>query len=229
MLSRRISPVNNAHQATAAQFSGQLHATSSDQTEAATRREGAPVNHDPIYASHQVALVFELNFATCRAPDSLTSEPEEDGCSERYGREEDDGAPVVSCRNPPPVFEPAEHGLDTVAALVATFIVADGFLPALPAGDVCLYLLVLQRISEPVGIIVPVGQHPLRLRQAAQHGSCTGGIADGASGDEHAYRTALSIGYGMKLRVHSTFRAPDQPPTLPFFTRRLEAVRWTFR
>src|SRR5690606_36322030 len=118
---------------------------------------------------------------------------------EGYGGEEDDRAPVVSGCNTPPVLEPAEHDLDAIAALVTAFVVPDGFLPALPAGDACLYPLVFQCISEPVGIVAPIGQHPLCLRQAAQHGSGSGVIADRACGDEHADRTALSIGYSMKL------------------------------
>ena len=128
-----------------------------------------------------------------------------------------------------PILEPAEHDLNAVAAFIAAFVVPDGFLPALPAGDARSYPFVFQRISEPVSIMAPVGQHPFCLRKAAQHGGGTGVIADRTSRDKHADRTALSIGNGMKLRVHAALRAPDQPPTPPFFTRRLEAVRWAFR
>jgi len=68
------------------------------------------------------------------------------------------------------------------------------FLPFRP-GMHAFIPFVFQRISEPVGIIAPVGQHPLCLWQAAQHGSSPGVIANGASGEEHAGRAALRIGY----------------------------------
>ena len=46
---------------------------------------------------------------------------------------------------------------------------------------------------------------------------------------EQADRTPIRIGHGMKLGVHAAFRATDQSPEAPFFTRRLEAVRCAFR
>jgi hypothetical protein len=33
----------------------------------------------------------------------------------------------------------------------------------------------------------------------------------------------------MKLGVHAAFGAADQPPEIPFFTRRLDAVRCAFK
>ncbi len=46
---------------------------------------------------------------------------------------------------------------------------------------------------------------------------------------EETDRATTRIRYGMKLGVHAAFRASNQATRAPFFTRRLEAVRWALR
>ena len=41
--------------------------------------------------------------------------------------------------------------------------------------------------------------------------------------------TTIRIRDGMKLGVHAAFRASNQAARAPFFTRKLEAVRWALR
>jgi hypothetical protein len=57
----------------------------------------------------------------------------------------------------------------------------------------------------------------------------TGIIAELARGHEEAERSTVGIGNGVKLRVHASFGATDEPPETPLFTRRLDAVRCAFR
>ncbi|CAM8671106.1 hypothetical protein MCEREM30_00825 [Paracoccaceae bacterium] len=149
------------------------------------------------------------------------------------GGVEDLRAPVVSRCNSPPVHEPPEHDLDPVAAFVATLVVLDWLATGFPAWDARLYPLVFQRICEPVSVIAPVGQQPLRLWQAAQQGRRAGIVADLACGHEEADRAAIGLGDGMQIGVHAALGSADQTAPLvacpPFFDRRLVAVRCTFR
>jgi len=83
----------------------------------------------------------------------------------------------------------------------------------------------LECVPEPLGIITPVGQHPLRLRQVLEQSRRTNVIADLASRDEEAQGAAVGIGDGMELGVHTALGPSDQAAEIPFFTPRLEAVR----
>ncbi len=85
---------------------------------------------------------------------------------------------------------------------------------------------------EPValtGSIAPVGQQPVRLRQAAQQRRRARVVADLSSGHEEPDRPALRIGDGMQLGVHAPLGATYLTRAPPFFTHRLEAVRCAFR
>ncbi len=82
---------------------------------------------------------------------------------------------------------------------------------------------------EPVCVVPAVVQHPPRLGEIVQQRCRTGVIADLASGHEEAERSSVGIGDGVKLGVHASFGAIDEPPETPFFTRRLDAVRFAFR
>src|SRR3546814_9325924 len=53
----------------------------------------------------------------------------------------------------------------SVAAFVAALVVFDGLVPYFPARDAGRDALFLQGIAEPVGIIAPVGEHPLRSEE----------------------------------------------------------------
>ena len=79
-----------------------------------------------------------------------------------------------------------------------------------------LYSLVFQRFPEPVGIIAPVGQQPLRGGQTAQQGYRAGVVADLACGHEKPDRAAIGIGDGVQLCVHAAFRSTDLATAPPF-------------
>ncbi len=89
---------------------------------------------------------------------------------------------------------------------------------------------------EPValtGSITPVRDHPLGSRQTAQQGRSSGVVADLPCGHEELQGTSFCVGDGMLLGVQSALRSANQTPALiawlPFFVRRLEAVRCAFR
>jgi len=67
------------------------------------------------------------------------------------------------------------------------------------------------------------------LGKLIKQGGSTGVIADLSRRYEEADRATILIRYGMQLGVHATFRASNQAARAPFFTRRLEAVRWALR
>jgi hypothetical protein len=69
---------------------------------------------------------------------------------------------IITGRYPPPVLEATEHDLDPVTPFIPALIVADGRFPLLPAWDARAYLLVLQRFSEPIGIVSAISEKPLR-------------------------------------------------------------------
>lgn len=98
-----------------------------------------------------------------------------------------------------------------------------------PAWDAGLDPLFLKGFPEPVGIIAPVGEQPLRLGQLVQQSHRADIVADLTGGREEAQGTAVGIGDGMKLGVHTAFGAADQASEIPFFTARLDAVRCAFR
>lgn len=157
------------------------------------------------------------------------SEPEDDGCGESDGGEEDVGASVVAGCDAPPVFQAPEHDFDAVAAFVATLVVFDGFVPGFTAWNARFYALFPQGIAEPVGVVATVGQQPLRFGKGVEQRSSPSIIADLACGYEEADWATVRIGDGVQLGIHATLRAPDQASSFPFFTRRLDAVRCALR
>jgi len=106
---------------------------------------------------------------------------------------------------------------------------SDLFLSVLSPWDADPYPFVFQRFSIPIGIVTPVSQEPLRLWQVLQQGGSAHVVADLACRHEELQRPPLGIRHGMELGVQPAFRAPDRPAAPPFFTARLEAVRWAFR
>jgi hypothetical protein len=77
------------------------------------------------------------------------------------------------CGSGPVVASWPEQDLDPVAAFLTTLAVLYGFAARRRSGDAGLCAFVIQRISEPVGALATVGQHPLRLWQIAQQGGRT--------------------------------------------------------
>ncbi|CAM3399789.1 hypothetical protein PAAM106076_18700 [Paracoccus aminovorans] len=76
-----------------------------------------------------------------------------------------------------------EDDLDAVSAFAASLVVLAA---RLAAGDAGPYPLVFQRIPEPVGIMAPLGQQSVRLRQAARQRGCAGVVANLVCGHEFA-------------------------------------------
>ena len=106
---------------------------------------------------------------------------------------------------------------------------SDLFPSVLSPWDADPYPFVFQRFSIPIGIVTPVRQEPFCLWQIPQKGGSAHVVADVAWRHEELQRPALGVGQGVELGVQATFRAPDGPPAPPFFTARLEAVRWAFK
>jgi hypothetical protein len=73
---------------------------------------------------------------------------------------------------------------------------------------------VFQGISEPVSVITPVGQQPVRLWKAAQQGRRSGVVADLTCAHEEADRTPIGIGDGVQLGVHAALGPADQTASL---------------
>ena len=118
---------------------------------------------------------------------------------------------------------------DAVTAFVSALVIFDGQGSRFPAGNAAINAFLIVCVPEPFGAIAPAGKHPLRLGQIVEQGCRAGIIADLSSGDEEAQGAAMGIGDGVKLGIHAALRASDQAAAIPFFTRRLEAVRCAFR
>ena len=112
------------------------------------------------------------------------------------------------------ILQAPEHDLNPVAAFVAALVVLDRLSTRLPPRNTSLYAFVFQRFSEPVSVIAPVGQQPVRRRQIVQEGSRSRVVADLAFGHEEPDRTAIGIGDGVQLRVHAALGSADQTAPL---------------
>lgn len=146
-------------------------------------------------------------------------------------------------RNPPPVLELAEHDLDRVVTFVPALVVPYGRLPFLPARAAWAYLIVVQGLPEPVGIVATISEQPLHVGQPAEQRSRLNVVAEGAGGQEQIDGAALAIANGVQLRVPFSgetvprtvyyslkpFGSANQASTPPFLTPKLDAVRWAFR
>lgn len=157
------------------------------------------------------------------------SEPEDDGGRERDGREEDGWAAVVASGDAAPILQTAEHDLDAAAAPVAALVVSDWLVARSAARDAWLDALGFQGVPEPIGVITTVAKQPLCFRQIVEQGCRAGVGADLPGGHEEAQRPPIRIADGVQFGVHAAFRAADQAAEIPFFTRRLDAVRCAFR
>lgn len=113
-------------------------------------------------------------------------------------------------RNPPPVLELAEHDLDRVVTFVPALVVPYGRLPFLPARAAWAYLIVVQGLPEPVGIVATISEQPLHVGQPAEQRSRLNVVAEGAGGQEQIDGAALAIANGVQLRV--PFLGRNGPP-----------------
>jgi hypothetical protein len=132
-----------------------------------------------------------------------------------------------------PVLQPAEHDFDAVAAFIAALVVFDGVAARRPSWYAGLYPFVLQRTSEPVSVIAPVSQQPVRFWQTAQQGHRACVIAHLTRSHVEPDRAAIGVGNGMQLDVPADLCATDHTAPLvawpPFFDCRLVAVRCALR
>jgi len=138
------------------------------------------------------------------------------------------GAAVVSCSDASPVFEPAEHALDTVALLVEFSVVGDRRFAVRSARDAGLDLEIGQGFAKPVAVIALVGDQDAGVRQVGQHGRSPPIVAHLAFGEQQDQRLAVGVADRMQFRVQAALGAPDTTGNSPFLSR-LAAVRWAFR
>lgn len=83
----------------------------------------------------------------------------------------------------------------------------------------------VESVSEPSGVVAAVAEQPLRFWQVVQQRCHAGVVADLPGGHEETQGAAVRVSDGMELGVHAAFGAYDQAAEIPFFTRRLDAVR----
>lgn len=89
------------------------------------------------------------------------SQPEGDGCGECDGGEVVASELVVAGGDAAEVLQPAEHGFDPPAVLVAPLVILDWALAVAAAGDDRRRALGAQGLAQPVGVIAPVGDQAL--------------------------------------------------------------------
>lgn len=140
----------------------------------------------------------------------LATWPAHDCCGEGDGGVEDLSASVVACGYQLPVHGPTKNNLYSAATFVAAFVLLFGPTARLPAWIVRPYRIVFQRFPEPVGIIAPGEQQPIRRWHAAKKGCRTGVAAYLSCGHEEAERAALSVGDRMQLCIHTANGSDDQ-------------------
>lgn len=70
---------------------------------------------------------------------------------------------IVTCCDASPIFQPAEHDLDTISAHVTALVVLDGYVALLPTRDAGAYPFVFQRFSEPVSVIATITKQPVAV------------------------------------------------------------------
>ena len=83
------------------------------------------------------------------------------------------------------------------ASFVAALVILYWCLTLLSAGDAGAYTFVLQRFSEPISVVTPIPEQPVRIRQAAEQCPCPDVIADLSGRDKEVDRTALAVADGM--------------------------------
>ena len=125
--------------------------------------------------------------------------------------------------------QPSINDLGSVAPFVTSLVVPDCRLSLLPTWDAGAYPFVFQSIPEPVGIIATIPEQPIYLWQAANESTCTDVIADLSGSCKEVQRSPLTVADGVQPCVHAALGSTDQTATSPFFTARLDAVRWALR
>ena len=76
---------------------------------------------------------------------------------------------MVACSYASPIFEPAEHSLDTVAPFVTAFVILDGLLARLAVRNTGLCALVYKGFSETVSVVSSISEEELCLNLGDAH------------------------------------------------------------
>ena len=90
--------------------------------------------------------------------------------------------------------------------------------------DAGLDLPICKGVSQPVGIVAPVGQERLRRGQAREQRRGAGVVTDLACGQKQAAGATFAVADSVQFRVQPTLGASDMPGKSPFLSR-LAAVR----
>lgn len=84
------------------------------------------------------------------------------------------------------------------------------------AENAWLDALLLKYVPESLGVIAPVGQHPLCFWQVVEQSRRSGVIADLASRDEEAQRASVDIGDGVQPGIYAALGPSDQAREISF-------------
>ncbi len=88
---------------------------------------------------------------------------------------------------------------------------------------------VLQRFSEPVGIIAAIPEQPFGIWKAAEQRPRADVVAHLTGSDEQVERASLAIADGVQFGIHAALGATNQATAPPFLAAMLVAVRCAFR
>jgi hypothetical protein len=138
------------------------------------------------------------------------------------------GAAVVSCCDPAPVLEPAEHAFDPVALLVDLLVIFDRLVATRTPRDAGLDADTCQSVTEPIAVIALVGDEHVGHGQGWQHGRRTAIVTHLAFGQQQDQRLAVGVANGVQFGVQAAFGASNTAGNIPFLSR-LAAVRWALR
>jgi len=108
-------------------------------------------------------------------------------------------ATVVAGVDAAPVFEPAEHAFDEVAAFVLVGIEGDGLRSVGPAGNAGFDAPVGQELPEPIAVISLVGDANIGIGKGGQYGRGATIIADLSLGEQQDERLAVAIANRVQL------------------------------
>jgi hypothetical protein len=150
-------------------------------------------------------------FAFCRrlGLGSGLIDPEDEGCSEFDGGEEDVCAAVVACVDASPVFESSEHVLDAVPLSIEHGIVGQAGLAFCVRRDAGHDPALVEGFAEPVAVIGSIGEQDVSLGQ--QGFQCLGAnmIVALAFGEMKPQGAAATIAHDMELGRQPASAAPD--------------------
>lgn len=110
-------------------------------------------------------------------------------------------------------------------ALILALIVFDRGLALLSPGDAGAYPFILQRFSEPIGVIAAIPDQPVDFWEAAEQRPCAGVVANLAGRKEQVERTPLAVEGGVQIGIHAAF-GPANQTTAPTFLAEMPVAVW---